>query len=613
MAKDKFGVFSSKIIDLVGGKENIAVFTHCATRLRFNVENKEKVQFEEVKNLPGARGAVWAGNQLQIIIGNDVADAYAAICKAAGLNADDSIGETQKGGKFSVGAIIDGIAGCVTPIIPVLVGSGLIKILVMLGEMSGLLSADAPTHTVLTFASDAGFYFLPIFVGFAAARKFGANPALGMLMGAIFIHPTFIAAIEAGTTLSIFGLPIYGASYAASIFPVILSVFVMSYVERFAIKISPDFLRSVVEPLLTLIVMIPIALCVLGPMGAFLGNYMAAAILWLYEKMGWLAVGLSTALAPLFIITGIHHAFTPYIFQSFADLGYEPIVLVGNIIYNLNLGIICLVAGLKMKDKDEKSTSLSCAVTSLTGGISEPGMYGVIIKNKRLLVSLMAGSFVGGAIAGFGKVCAYAFAGSFGIFGLTAYIGDNVLWLITALVISFAVSITMTTILFKDKKSAGDSKAPKDTTPLELKACISGSVIPVADVDDPVFSSKTLGDGIAIRPSGQIITAPCAGKVSMIADTLHAIGITMDNGAELLIHEGINTVALEGKGFKVLVKAGDTVKVGTPLLEFDAAFIKEHGYATDCVMIVTNSEDFPNVKFITGINAQQKETVVCQF
>ena len=455
--KNRYEELADKIGGLVGGKDNIQILTHCVTRLRFNIKDKEKVDIEAIKKLPGAMGAQWSGDQLQVIIGQSVGDAYDLVCKKYGLGGggavDEDLGDAPKK-KLSVSAVLDTIAGCITPTIPLLMAGGFLKILVILGEFAGLLVAGQPTHTVLSFAGDAAFYFLPVFVGGNAAKKLGGSQALGMMLGAIFIHPNFVAAIGAGEALNIFGLPIYATTYSSTIFPALLSAAVMVPIQKFFGKHSPDAIRSITEPFFTMLVMVPLALCVLGPIGAFLGTYVSNAIIWLYNTIGFVGVAVFTGLCPLLVMTGMHSALMPYLMNSLSTLGWEPIVLTGMIISNIDQGAACLAVALKTKDANLRSTALGCGITAVVGGVTEPGMYGVNLPLKTPLYCAMAGSAVGGAVAGIGKAVAYSITGSAGLLGgIPVYLGgglSNVIWMLAGIAIGFAATFAATFIVYKD-------------------------------------------------------------------------------------------------------------------------------------------------------------------
>lgn len=457
--KERYEELANTVPGLIGGVENITFFTHCVTRLRFNVKDKSLVKLDEIEKINGVVGCQWSGEQLQIIIGQAVGDAYKLICEKTGLASQNSIDENLDNNKvkkkFSLNAVFDSISGCITPLIPVLIGAGFIKIIVLLCEQFGILAAGDPTHTVLTFVGDAGFYFLPVMVGATAAKKFGANLGLGMLMGAILIHPTLISSVAEGVSLNVYGIPVYAASYTSTIFPIILIVWVMAPIEKFFAKISPDSLRSITEPLFTLIVMIPLALCVLGPIGAFLGTYLSEAIIWLYNTTGFFGVAVLSAVFPWLVMTGMHSALTPYALNSFATVGYEPIVSTANIISNINQGAASLAVALKTKEKNLKSTAASCGITAVVGGVTEPAMFGINLKLKQPMYAAMIGSFAGAAVAGFGKAYAMVLTGSGGLFAIPAYISDNisnVIWMVAGMAIGFIVTFVITLFLYKEEK-----------------------------------------------------------------------------------------------------------------------------------------------------------------
>lgn len=459
MAKaSKYEELADKLPELVGGMSNVTSFTHCVTRLRFNVKDESLVRMDEIKKLPGAVGAQWSGGQLQVIIGQSVEDAYQLICEKTGVevkaavdeNLDDDGGKEKK--KFSIGVIFDAIAGCITPCIPMLIGGGFIKIIAMLMEMGGL--GETGTYAVFAFVGDAAFYFLPVAVGAFTAKKFGGNLSLGLLLGAMFIHPDFISAVSAGTSLNVYGIPIYQASYSSTIFPAFLTVLIMCPVQKFFGKHSPDSIRSITEPLLTLLVMIPLGLCLLGPAGFFLGTYVSNAIIWLYNTLGFVGVAVFSSLCPLLVMTGMHSSLMPYLMQSLASLGWEAIVLTGMIISNIDQGFACLAVAVKTKNKTLRSTASGCAVTAIVGGVTEPAMYGVNLAKRTPLYGSMIGSLCGAAVAGIGKAVAYAVCGSAGLFGITVYIPggvSNVAWLVAGIAVGGIVTFIATFILYKDE------------------------------------------------------------------------------------------------------------------------------------------------------------------
>lgn len=459
MAKaERYAELASKVVEYVGGKDNIVFFTHCVTRLRFNVKDKSLVKGSDIEKIRGVMGCQWVGDQYQIIIGQSVSDAYNLIVKETGLegngSVDEDMGDAHKK-KFSINAVFDAISGSITPIIPVFIGAGFIKIAVLLLTQFGLLTADNTTIQVLTFVGDAGFYFLPVFVGAFAAKKFGANMALGMMMGAIFIHPSFISAVTDGTALSVYGIPVYATTYSSSVVPALLTVWVMSYVEKFFAKHSPDSIRSITEPFFTLLVILPLALCVLGPVGAFVGTYLSEAIMWLYNTTGFFGIAVLSAIFPWIVMIGMHTALAPYLVNAMATVGYDPIICTANFVANIDQGAACAAVAFKTKhDENLRSVASACAVTAIVGGVTEPGMFGVNLKLKTPMYGAMIGSFFGALVAGFGHAYLYSMIGSGGLFALPAYLGgDNpfasMAWMAAGLVVGAIVTFIATYILYK--------------------------------------------------------------------------------------------------------------------------------------------------------------------
>ncbi|MEY8335313.1 glucose PTS transporter subunit IIA [Lachnospiraceae bacterium 47-T17] len=603
MAKQgKFTELADSLVQNVGGRDNIEFITHCVTRLRVNVKEQNLVQKEKIEKIPGVIGCQWAGPQLQIIIGQEVQDAYRIICERNKLG-DYTAKKTNTEGaeaakqKLTPGALMDLIVGCLTPLIPILMAGGFLKIIVILGEQFGFLVNGAPTSVVLNFVGDAVFYFLPVFIGANAAQKFGANIGLGMLVGAMFIHPDFIAALAAGP-LSVFGIPIYNASYSSSIFPVLLSVAVMAPVEKFIAKHSPEAIRSITEPFLTMLVMIPLSLCVLGPIGFFLGQYVSAAIIWLYNTIGFVGLAVFTTLAPFLIMTGMHHSLIPYMTNSFATVGWEPIVLPGMLISCIDQGSACFAVALKTKDKDLRATALGCGVSAYVGGITEPAMYGVTFKLKTPLYAAMFGSVFGGAVVGLTGASAYSLTASNGLLGgIPIYIAggmSNVLGILAGIAVGAVISFVTTLIIYSDPVS--EDIALKDKTVIE--APIPGKVVPLSEVPDQTFSTGMLGKGFAVEPSEGKVYAPFDGTCDMVFDTLHALGLTSDTGITILIHVGLETVGLGGAPFTAHVQAGDHIKKGQLLLEFQIDEIKAAGLHTITPVLVTNEAEAGKVTII---------------
>jgi len=451
MAKKNYDQLVDQIVGLIGGKDNISFFTHCVTRLRFSVKDKGRVKADEIEKLPGVIGIKWAGEQFQVVIGPDVADVYQMISEKEGIGQQENseVGANNEKKKFSLNMILDSFSGAIAPIIPVIMSAGLVKVVVFLLNMAGILPAESSTYLVLSALGDAGYYFLPVFLGYGAAKKFGANVGLGMYIGALFIHPTLSTAIsEGGVTL--FGLPVYATSYSSSIFPVIITIAIMAPVEKFIGKKSPTIVRSMVQPLLTVLIITPIALLITGPLGALIGTYLSAFIMFLYNYLGSFAIAILAAIYPLMVMTGMHSGLTPYMVSAVAA-GGDLVVLPAICVANLCQGAASFAVALKTKDETQKSNAVSAGVTAFIGGVTEPALFGVILPLKKPLIGVMAGSFVGGFLMGILHVTYLVFGGG-GLFAIPSFIGEagnNVVFAVISMIVGIVVSFVVTFILMK--------------------------------------------------------------------------------------------------------------------------------------------------------------------
>ncbi len=452
----KYEELANALIPAVGGKSNIIYFQHCTTRLRFNLKDRSIVDVKAIENADKVLGVQWSADELQVVIGPAVSEAYDAICQAAGLAAQEAVDEnldaelTKKKitPKSILIGIMDGVSGSITPIIPMMIGGGMIKVIYMLANMVGILPETSTTYQILYWLGDAFIYFFPVFLGATSAKKFGANQGVGMLLGALLIYPSFIAAATAGESMTIFGLPVYVTNYSSTVIPIILTVFVLSKIEKLVTKIIPDFLKACLVPTLSLLIMLPVMLVVTAPIGYYIGTYVAAAVAWIYETIGFLGVAVLAALLPLMVMTGMHTMMTPYWTTAFATSGMDYFFLPAMIISNLNQAAASLAAGLRAKKQKTKSTALSCAFTAFVAGVTEPAMFGVTLKYKAPLYAAMIGNFVGGAVAGLLSVACYAFPGSGGLFAIVTFTGpgNNLLYFLLAAAVGMVVTFVLTFI-----------------------------------------------------------------------------------------------------------------------------------------------------------------------
>ncbi|WP_416325085.1 PTS transporter subunit EIIC [[Eubacterium] hominis] len=461
MAKN-YEVLAKQILEHVGGSDNVVNAMHCYTRLRINFKDVGLVELEELEKL-NVIGAQFAGEQLQIIIGNEVNEVYEAFIQLTGSKREDAIEEKldknlpKKKRTFkSIGAsIVDGIVGCMVPILPMLVASGILKAVVLILQQLGIVGADSATCTTLSFVADAAFYFMPVILGVFAAKKFGANIALGAMLGAALIHPSFVTMVNEGVSQSVFGIPIYSASYNSTVVPIILSVWIMSYVEKFISKHSPKNLRSLIEPVLTILIMTPMTLCLLAPLGAMFSTGFANVLTSFYNTFGFIAVAVFCAIIPWVVMVGMHVGTVPISIATIAATGMDKLMMPAFLISNFTQGAACLAVGIKTKSIDLKSFAFSSAFSNIVPGISEPGMYGITLRYKTPMWGAMIGAGIGGMYFGIMGVGALSFLPP-NIFALAGYVGsgataNNLLNTIIGIGLGMVVSFIATMILYKPK------------------------------------------------------------------------------------------------------------------------------------------------------------------
>lgn len=587
-------------IRLVGGPGNIATAAHCFTRLRLTLKDNSKVKTSELQALPDVLEVQEVGTQTQIVIGLGVDRVYTEVMNQLDgkLSSDKA---SQDGNKVSiVSRLFDTVTGIFGPIIPVITAAGMVKAVMALMVLFGLPN-DSQEYYIINFISDAAFYFFPILLGFSAGNKFGCNPYLTALVGAVLVHPNFRALVDAGDPVSFFGIPVLLYSYSSSVFPIILSAWFMKYVTRFAEKVSPSFIKAILVPLLVLGISAPVAILAIGPIGSVLGEILAAGINILENNVPFLVPTLVGAFCPLLVFVGMHNALTPLESLSFATVGHASIQGPGMLASNIAEGAASLAVALKSKNENNRQLAFSAAATALCG-ITEPALYGVTFKYKRPLIAVMVGGGIAGLYAGITGIVRYSF-GSPGIPTLPIWIGDDPSNFINALItvaISFVATFALTWILGFDEDEDTGAVTPKQADggsikAIEVESPLDGEVIPLSEVKDKAFASGAIGRGCAIIPSDGTIYSPVSGSVITVFATKHAIGIMGDDGEEVLIHLGINTVELNGANFDITVKEGDRVNAGDKIGTMDIDTIKAAGYDVTTPVIITNSNEFLEV------------------
>lgn len=615
----KYTNTAKEILKTVGGEDNIESLVHCMTRLRFVLKDESQADDAYMKNIPGVMGVMKKGGQYQVIMGNDVASYFKELQKISTFSTNANTSSSKKKNPFE--AFVDIISSCMSPLIPALLGGGMIKVLLILLPLMGLLDAKGQTYTILAFFGDAPFYFLPIMLAYTAAIKFNVTPMLAVSVAGIMLHPNFVAMVTAGDPVFLFGIPVTLASYSSSVIPILIMVWLMQYIESFFEKIIPTAIKSFMKPLLIILISGFLALVVVGPLGTYAGELLSTIILGIQDKAGWLALGLMAAFMPLIIMTGMHWAFAP-IFLIASPATPDILILPAMLASNIAQGAATLAVSLKAKNKNLKQISAAASISALVAGVTEPALYGVNLKLKKPLYAAMISGGIVGIYIGITGLKSFAFAVP-SVVSLPQFIGGgsniNIFNALVVTVGSFLLTFILTWIFGFDEEP---ENAPVPNSDAEntvqsgsgdtkkIAAPTSGKVVPLEKVADTVFSEKMMGDGIAILPDDNTFVAPFNGTVTTVFPTKHAIGLTSDSGIELLIHIGLETVSLDGKFFTTFVEAGDTITEGQKLVEVALDQLIAAGYDITTPVIVTNTDAYIDIisKDVTTI--KKSETIL---
>ncbi|MED4856349.1 beta-glucoside-specific PTS transporter subunit IIABC [Bacillus atrophaeus] len=586
---------SKEILQLVGGEENVQSVIHCMTRLRFNLHDNAKADRCRLEQMDGVMGTNISGEQFQIIIGNNVPKVYKALLENSGLSEENTKGASgQK--KNVLSALFDVISGVFTPILPAIAGAGMIKGLLALAVTFGWMAETSQAHTILTAIGDGAFYFLPMLLAVSAARKFGSNPYVAAAIAGAILHPDLTALLGSGKSISFIGLPVTAATYSSTVIPILLAIWMTSYVEKWIDRVTPSSLKLIVVPTLTLVIVVPVTLMTVGPLGAILGDYLSVGVNYLFDHAGIVAMILLAGTFSLIIMTGMHYALVPIMINNIAQNGHDYI-LPAMFLANMGQAGASFAVFLKSKNKKFQSLAFTTSITALMG-ITEPAMYGVNMRLKRPFAAALIGGAAGGAFYGVTGVASYIVGGNAGLPSIPIFIGPTFLYAVIGLVISFAAGTAAAYLIgFEDVQAEGSKETAKKAPEMKvdgemIHSPIKGEVKALSEVNDSVFSAEIMGKGFAIVPEEGLAVAPVSGIITAVFKTKHAIGIKSDRGAEVLIHIGLDTVQLDGRHFDVLVKEGAKVSPGDPLVSFDIEKIKAAGYDVITPVIITNTDQY---------------------
>ncbi|WHI60450.1 beta-glucoside-specific PTS transporter subunit IIABC [Mammaliicoccus lentus] len=610
----KYEALAKDIVKKVGGKENIISLTHCITRLRFQLKDTGKADTEYLKNKDGIVTVMESGGQYQVVIGNHVPDVYEAVRKEANLGDGSSSSEGNKDTSL-FNRFIDLISGIFQPILGVLAAAGMIKGFATLFMTLGWVKEESGTYQIMFAIGDALFYFFPIFLGFTAAKKFGGNQFIGMALGAALVYPTLVDAMAAGnesatmlfsgtffeseTAMTFLGIPVISMTYTTSVIPIVFAAFFASKLEKYLKKIIPDVVKTFLVPFFTLLIIVPLTFIVIGPISTWGANLIGAGVLGVYGFSPLVAGLLLGAFWQVFVIFGLHWGLAAIAINNISTSGYDVII---PIIFAASFAQTGIVLGMFFRTKNQQLKSLSIpAFISGLFGVTEPAIYGITLPRKKPFIYSCIVAGITGGMLGFAGTKMY-FMGGLGVFGYTTFIGENGLdspfWmsliatgaaLVLGLIIGYLTHSDKNEAEIEKGTEAGETSTEGIANDVLVEAPVTGNVLDLTTINDPVFSSLAMGKGIAIQPDSDVVVAPFNGVVESLFPTGHAIGLKSDNGAEVLIHIGIDTVKLEGKHFKPLVSQGETVEVGQPLIEFDRKAIADEGFDTVIPVVVTNT------------------------
>ena len=579
---------ASSIIEKVGGKQNVTSVTHCVTRLRFSLKDESLAKTKEIEKLEGVIGVKISADQYQIIVGTIVEDVYKEIDKMLDHNDETKHHKSKPTIKGLAKQALDTLVSCFTPTIPVIAGSGMIKVLLVVISSLGWMSADSSTYATLYFIGDAVFYFLPFFVAFNAAKKMNVDIFLSMTLAAILLHPNLLALGELSSYTGFFGMGLQILNYSAQALPVIFAVWLLKYVDKFADKISPNLVKVFLRPMISLLIVAPIMLILIGPASSVVGDWFAT-LAKIMMDWGWLAVGINAAIFPLMVLTGTHNATIPFIIQLFATQGFDPIFLPSGMAANVAEAGAAGAVAFKTKNKALRGTALSASFSALLG-ITEPALYGVNLRLKKPFLAVLIGGLIGGCYIGFVGLTAPTFVTP-SLITIPVFIGTGVNFLLGLSSIPVVFIITFIITYFIGFEDIEDDQVMSISSP------VRGEAIELENVHDEAFSTKMMGEGFAVIPSEGKVIAPFNAQVTSLFPTNHAIGLTSTNGVELLIHIGIDTVNLNGKYFNPKVKQGDYISKGDTLIEFDLASIIQEGYDVTTMITITNTNQYEKIAF----------------
>ena len=623
----KYEKLAHDIVSNVGGKSNVISLTHCITRLRFKLRDESMANDDVLKKIDGVVTVMKSGGQYQVVIGNHVPDVYADVLPLIGQ--EEGAAQTEEAPSGSLfNRFIDIISGIFQPILGIMAACGMVKGLNALFVAMGLYSDTCGGYLILNAIGDGLFNFLPLFLGYTAAKKFNLKPMIGLVIGAIMCYPSIQgSALSAGSealyTLfegtmfesavytNFFGIPLIAMDYTGTVIPVIFVVYFASKCEKFFKKFIPDLVKFFFVPMLTLLVAIPAGLLLIGPLASFASTLIAEAVMTVRNFSPMLAGAIVGLTWQILVIFGLHWGFIPVYINNIMTNGYDN-VMMPFFACTFATSAVVLAIFFKTKNRQMKEMALPNFISGIFG-VTEPAIYGILLPLKKpFIISCIAGGIGGGFYGAFNF--RKFMMGGMGIFEFPAMIEPdgsmgNLLVAISGVILTMIIAFAATMVLYREEDGTEDagvsvsagSDEPGCAKPdgivrkIEIASPIKGKILKLETIHDDAFASGALGMGAAVLPEKGEVYAPADGVITTLFPTLHAIGMETDEGAELLIHIGLDTVQLEGKGFEAVIHQGDRVKKGQLMVKFDMNFIKAQGYCLETPVIVVNTDDYLEV------------------
>lgn len=630
-----YETLAKEILNYVGGKDNVNSLTHCITRLRFNLKDESIAQDEALKNLEGVVTVMKSAGQYQVVIGNQVQDVYEQLAPLLHAEQPQTVQDAEK--EKLLDRFVDIISGIFQPILGIMAACGMIKGLNMLFMTLGLYAETSGGYMIINAIGDALFTFLPLFLGYTSARKFGLKPMVGLVIGGIMCYPGIQSSALSGSLkplytmfegtmfaspvyIDFFGIPVISMDYTSTVIPVIFIVYFASKCEKLFSKFVPDLVKFFFVPMLTLLVALPIGFLLIGPVATFGSKIIAETIISIRNVSPMLAGGLVGLTWQILVIFGLHCGFIPVYINNIVTNGYDN-VMMPFFACTFATSAVILVIMLKTRDRKMKELCLPNFISGIFG-VTEPGIYGILLPLKKpFIISCIAGG-IGGAFYGFCNFRKFSMGGM-GIFEFPAMMEPDGAWgnllvAVSSVLLTMIAAVILMLLFYREKEAGQSDKTMLDTkehegsvedTPAlleDIAICspLKGDVLELAQVEDAAFSAGILGKGCAIVPAEGEVYAPVDGVLTTLFPTKHALGITSDDGVEVLIHIGLNTVQLNGEGFTAHVQQGERVSRGQHLLSFDLAELKDKGYCLQTPVIITNTDDYLEI-----LSTMQKEVM----